>query len=71
MTKEESNDYRSNIDRNVTVGTVAYIDGSVISHTLAYTLPSYGNPRDISRDPLIGGKITRIQERRTGISNSS
>jgi hypothetical protein len=58
MKKEESNDHRSCIDRNVTVGTLAYIDRSVISHTPSNTLSSDGNPRGVSRDPVAGGKIT-------------
>ena len=62
MKKEEgSNDHRSCIHRNVTVGTLAYIDRSVISHTPSNTRSSDRNPRGVSGDPVVVGKITRIK----------
>jgi len=71
MNKEEKlNDHRSCIDRNITVGTLAYIDRSVISHTPSNTRSSDGNPCGVSRDPVVGGKITRIKASLPGSTSS-
>lgn len=68
--EEESNDLRSRIDRNVTVGTLAYTDRSVIAHTPSNTRSSDGNPCGVSRDPVVGGKITRVEASLPGSTSS-
>jgi hypothetical protein len=61
--RERSNDYRSSINRHAVVGTLAYPDWPVISHTSWNTLPSYGSPGAVGRNPVVDRKITsRIEE---------
>jgi len=60
--REESNDYWRNINRHAVVGTLAYPDWPVISHTSWNTRPSYGSPGAIGRNPVVDRKITRIEE---------
>ena len=62
LIKEESNDHRRRINRNVNVGTVAYIDRSLIPHTLSNPLQSYGAPRGNNRHPVVGGTLIGIKE---------
>ena len=62
--REESNDYWSSIDRHAVVGTLAYPDWPVISHTSWNTLPSYGSPGAIGRNLVVDRKIARIEEAR-------
>jgi hypothetical protein len=62
MKKGGVNEYRSNIDRNATVGPLAYLDWFVIPGTSCNTLSSYGSPGHIGRDPVVDRKITNIEQ---------
>ena len=70
--REESNDYWSSINRHAVVGTLTYPDWPLISHTSWNTLPSYGSPGAIGRNPVVDRKITtRIEEVRARLYRQS